>query len=177
MRCCPVCKVWCCYIQWFRRCIYMKIHWPLTLTWGQSHTISSPVPSTSCNLCTCTVWRCYFQLFGGDAYTRKFIIFMTFDIDLGVMQNVEQYPLQHVTYAAAKFEVAMSNSLGGGAFTFDIWPWGQGHTRSSPVPSTSCDLCTVWSCYVQRFGRRCINKKIHYMTFDLYSCNVWCCYI
>ena len=42
---------------------------------------------------------------------------MTFDVDLGVMQNVVLYPLQHVTYAAAKFEVAMSNSLGGDAFT------------------------------------------------------------
>ena len=45
----------------------------------------------------------------------------------------------------------------------------QGHTKCSSVPSTSCDLCTciVWSCYVERFGRRCIYKKIHYVTFDL----------
>ena len=33
-----------------------------------------------------------------------------------VTQNVAQYPLHHVTYAPAKFEVAMSNSLGD-AFT------------------------------------------------------------
>ena len=35
-----------------------------------------------------------------------------FDLDLGVTQNIAQYPLHHVTYAPAKFEVAMSNSLG-----------------------------------------------------------------
>ena len=40
-------------------------------------------------------------------------------IDLGVKdrQNVAQYPPHHVTYAPAKFEVAMSNGLGEDAFT------------------------------------------------------------
>ena len=43
---------------------------------------------------------------------------MTFDLDLGVKieQNVAQYSLHHVTYAATKFEVAKSNGLGGDAF-------------------------------------------------------------
>ena len=54
---------------------------------------------------------------GGNVFTRKFVLFMTFDVNLGVMQNVMLYPLQHVIYAAAKFEVAVSNSLGGDAFT------------------------------------------------------------
>ena len=42
-----------------------------------------------------------------------------YDLDLGVKVtlNVAQYPLHHVTYAHAKFEVAMSNGLGGNAFT------------------------------------------------------------
>ena len=37
------------------------------------------------------------------------------------------------------------------------------------VPSTSCDLCTgkICSCYFQKFMRRCVYKKIHYLTFDL----------
>ena len=37
-----------------------------------------------------------------------------FDVGLWfeVTQNVAQYPLHHVTYAPAKFEVATSNSLG-----------------------------------------------------------------
>ena len=49
------------------------------------------------------------------------------------------------------------------------WPWGQGHTKRRPVPLTSCDLCTgkIWSCYFEKFMRRCIYKKIHYLTFDL----------
>ena len=40
-------------------------------------------------------------------------------------QNVSQDPLHHVTFAPAKFEVAMSNGLGGDAFTWkhSIWPW------------------------------------------------------
>ena len=42
-----------------------------------------------------------------------------FDLDLGVKvtQNVAQYPLHHVTYSDTTFEVAMSNGLGGDAFT------------------------------------------------------------
>ena len=33
-----------------------------------------------------------------------------------IKQNIAQYPLYHVTYTPAKFEVATSNSLGGDAF-------------------------------------------------------------
>ena len=40
-----------------------------------------------------------------------------FDLGVKVTQNIAQYPLHHVTYAAPKFEVATSNSLGGDAFT------------------------------------------------------------
>ena len=32
-----------------------------------------------------------------------------FDLDLGVTQNIAEYPPHHVTYAPVKFEVAMSN--------------------------------------------------------------------
>ena len=37
------------------------------------------------------------------------------------------------------------------------------------MPSTSCDLytCKVGIRYVQRLGRRCIYKKMHYLTFDI----------
>ena len=34
----------------------------------------------------------------------------------GQTRNVAQYPLNHMTYAPAKFEDAMSNGLGGKAF-------------------------------------------------------------
>ena len=42
-----------------------------------------------------------------------------FDLDLRVKitQNVDQYPLHHVTNSATKFEVDRSNGLGGDAFT------------------------------------------------------------
>ena len=40
-----------------------------------------------------------------------------FDLQVKVTQDVAQYPLQHVTHAHVKFEVATSNCLGGDAFT------------------------------------------------------------
>ena len=81
-------------------------------------------------------------------------------------QKIAQYPLHHMTYAPAKFEAALSNKLGGNAFTRKIWidldPRSGSHEA---LPSTSCDLCTfkVWSCYSQ-WLRRCIyTKKIHFL--------------
>ena len=42
-----------------------------------------------------------------------------FDLDLvvKVTQNINQYPLHHVTYLGTKFKVATSNCLGGDVFT------------------------------------------------------------
>ena len=44
------------------------------------------------------------------------------DLDLGlkVTQNVAQYPLHHVSYAATKFEVVTFNKLGGDTFTRNV---------------------------------------------------------
>ena len=69
-----------------------------------------------------------------------------FDLDLGVVQNTAHHPLHHVTYAAAKFEVALSNGFRGYKFTrkYIIWPWNQGHMKYSPVPSTSWDCLISW---------------------------------
>ena len=54
----------------------------------------------------------------GDAFTRKYIIsLVTLTLDQGQIRNIAQYPLHHMTYAPAKFEAAMSNGLGGNAFT------------------------------------------------------------
>ena len=39
------------------------------------------------------------------------------DLVVKVTQNVVQYPLNYMTYAPAKFEVATSNSLGENVFT------------------------------------------------------------
>ena len=40
----------------------------------------------------------------------------SYDLDLGVTQNVAQYHPHHVTYAPVNFEVAMSNGSGGDSF-------------------------------------------------------------
>ena len=49
-------------------------------------------------------------------YIYKKIHYVIFDLDLGVTQNLAQYPLHHVTYSATKFEAATSKGLGGDAF-------------------------------------------------------------
>ena len=59
---------------------------------------------------------------------------MTFDLDLGVTRNVAQYPLHHVTYAPAKFEVAMSKRLGEDTITRNVTDGrtdGQTHGRTT----------------------------------------------
>ena len=148
--------------------------WP----WSQGHTKCCPVPSTSCDLCTCKLWNCYVQWF-----RRRFIYKKIHYLTLGYLtltprsrshevlpstlnimwpmhgQNLKMLLPKH--YEEMHFQ---ENTL------FDLWswPWGQGHTKCRPVPLTSCDLCTgkIWSCYFEKFMRRCIYKKIHYLTFD-----------
>ena len=57
----------------------------------------------------------------GDAFTQEKTLF-NLDLRVKVTQNVAQYPLHHVTYmfSPAKFEVAMSNSLGEDPFTRNL---------------------------------------------------------
>ena len=52
----------------------------------------------------------------------KKLHYWTFDLDLGakVTQNSAKYPLHHVTYAPAKFEVTTPKGLGGDAFTRNV---------------------------------------------------------
>ena len=57
-----ICKVWSCYVQWFRsKCIYKKVHYfTLTLTLrlrSRTNTKHCPVSSTSYDLCTWKVWN------------------------------------------------------------------------------------------------------------------------
>ena len=86
-----------------------------------------------------------------------------------------------MTYVPPKFEVAMANGYGD-AFTrkYIFWPQGQahqGHTKCCSVPSTSCDLCPskVWCCYILGLRRRCIYKRIHYLTLTLGQGHMKCC--
>ena len=98
------------------------------------------------NQSICKVWSCYVQWLGGDAFTRKYIISpLTLMLVQGQTWNVAHYPLHHMTYAPAKFEVGMSNGLGENSF-FDL---DLAHSRCCPVPS-SCDLCTYrfWTYYI-----------------------------
>ena len=151
---------------------YIIWPWPS----GQGHTKCCPVPSKSCDLCTNRVWSYYLKSFRRRSIYKK-IQYLTFDLDLGVKvtQNVAQYPLHHVTYPTTKFEVARSNRLGGDTFTrkYIIWSLtltlGSRSHKMLPSKLTSCDLFSykVWSCYIKRFRRRCIYKKIQYLTFDL----------
>ena len=73
-------------------------------------------------------------------------------------------------------------------------PW---YTITNTRSWSNQSICKVWSCYVQRFRGRCINKKVHYFTFDfdlrsrtdtkrcpvsstsydLCTCKVWSCYV
>ena len=48
------------------------------------------------------------------------ISLLTLTLGQGQTRNVAQYPLHHMTYAPAKSETAMSNGLGGNAFTRNI---------------------------------------------------------
>ena len=71
----------------------------------------------------------------GDAFTRKYIIsLLTMTLGHGQTRNVAQYSLHHVTYALAKFEAAISNGLGGNAFTSNIlFDLDQGHMKHCPL--------------------------------------------
>ena len=72
------------------------------------------------------------KVMGGGVHLQENSLF---DLYLGieVTQNVTQYPLDHVTYSATKFEVATSNNLGGDTFTRKYIIW-QGHTEFYQYP-------------------------------------------
>ena len=104
----------------------------------------------------------------GDAFSRKYNIWpltltlgsrsnKTSPSTLDIMWPMHRQNLKLLLRKVYEEMHLQENTL------FDLWPWpwGQGHTKCHPVPSTSCDLCTykVWSCYVQRFRRRYNYKK------------------
>ena len=147
---------------------YIIWPWPL----GQGHTKCCPVPSTSCDLCTWELLSCYVQWFRRRCI-YKIIHYLTLTprsrshemlpSTLNIMWPMHRQNLKLLLPTVCEEMRLQENTL------FDLWPWnwGQGHTKHHPVPLTSCDLCTgkIWSCYSQKFMRRCIYKKIHYLTF------------
>ena len=120
---------------------------------GQGHMKCCLVPATSCDLCAGKIWSCYFQNIMRRCVFKK-IHYLTIDLDLGVKvtQNIAQYPLHHVTYTRAKFEVATSKSLWGDAFTrkYIIRPLTLtlGSRSHEMSPST---LYIMWSMHLQSF--------------------------
>ena len=105
---------------------------------------------------------------GGDAFTRKFNIW-PLTLTLGSRSHKMlpstlyiMWPIQLQSLKLLRLTVKEEIQLQENTI-FDLWPWpwGQGHTKCRPVPSTSCDLFIykVWSCYLQWFRRRYIYKK------------------
>ena len=105
--------------------------------------------------------------------------------DLGqVTWDCAQYPLNHVTYTAAKFEVSTSIGFRGDAFTRKYNIWSFLGSRSHQMLSSS-SLYIMWPMQMQSLvllhltavqfevatsngiRRICIYKKIHYLTLDL----------
>ena len=94
-----------------------------------------------CNQSICKVWSCYVHGLGGDAFTRKNIISpLTLILGQEQTRNFAQYLLHHMTYAPAKFEVAMPNGLGRNAFTRNTWP--------KVNVTWSIALYTMWPIYL-----------------------------
>ena len=88
--------------------------WP----WGQGHYEMLPSTLYIMWLMHLQSLKCYFKRFRRRCIYKK--IHLTFDIGIKVTQNVVLYPLYHVAYSATKFEVAMSNDLGGDTFTRNV---------------------------------------------------------
>ena len=131
------------------------IIWPWH--WGQGHTKCCPVPSISCNLCTSKAWFCYIpRLRRGSIYKEMHLQGNSlFDLDIGVKvtRNATQYPLHHVTYSAAKFEVATSNGLGEDTFTrkYITWPLTLA-LRSQSHQMLLNTLYIMWPMHKQSFA-------------------------
>ena len=139
MKLCPVsstsydlctCKVWSCYVQRFRRkCIDKKyLIWPLVeVTWSIALYIMWPMYLQGLKLQRPAV---------NEMHLQENISFFP-DPGVKVTWDVAQYPLHHVTYAPAEFDVATSHGWED-AFT----PKYTLGSRSQET-STSCDL---WTC-------------------------------
>ena len=142
---------------------YIIWPWPQ----GQGHIRCCLVPSTSRDLCTGKIWSCYFQkLMRICVYKKIHNLTLTLGSrshkmspsTLDIMWPMHRQNLKLLLPKVYEEMHLQENTL----FDLWLWPWGQGHTKCHPVPSTSCDLCIykVWSCYVQRFRRRYNYKKL-----------------
>ena len=168
-KCCPVpstscdlCtyRVWSYYIKSFRRrSIYKKIQY-LTFDLDLGVKVIQNVAQYPQHHVTYSATK--FEVatsnsLGGDAFTRKFNIWpLTLTLGsrsrkmlpstLYIMWPIQLQSLTLLGLTVLEEKQLQENTI------FDLWPWpwGQGHTKCGPVPSTSCDLFTykVWSCYL-----------------------------
>ena len=86
-----------------------------------------------------------------------------------VTGNIAQYPLNHVTYSATKFEVATSTCLGGDTFTRKYIIWSLTLTFESRLhemlPST---LYSMWPIQLQSLNGRTDNVWTDFGTKLIY---------
>ena len=99
-----------------------------------------------------------------------------YDLDLGPSSYKMLPSILHILWPTYLQNLKLLRlSLGKAALTRNdiIWTWHrvQDRVKCCPVPSISCDIysCKVWRCYVEGLRRRCIYRKIHYLTLTLGS--------
>ena len=99
-------------------------------------------------------------------YFYKPIHYLTFDRGVKITRNVTQYPLNHVTYAPAKFEVATSNRF----VCLFVWFLCPGHTFTDHLAGSTTDqiprMTPEMTISVVRYG--CTKQST--TTYD-YGCN------
>ena len=116
--------------------------WP----WGQGYTKCCPVPTSSCDLCTCKVWSCYIQRFRQRSIYKK-IQYLTLTL---ASRSLEILPSTLYTMWAMHLRnlklLSLMVSLGGAAFI------RKNNMRCFPVLSIS-------SCYLQQLRRNALTGK------------------
>ena len=113
------CKVWICYVQWFKRTNYKKHDGGMD-AWTTDRLLYEINIILDCS------WWCTIP------NTR----FLTFDLGVKVTWKVAQNRQRHMTYAPTKFEVLLKENT-----TFDL-DLGIKVMKYCPATSTSRDLCT-----------------------------------
>ena len=83
-------------------------------------------------------------------------------LDIKVTYIVARYPLYHLTYAPAEFEVATSNGLGGDTFTrkYIICPLTL-TSRSYKILSSTSTLCDLCNCKGVKLLRPIVEEEMH----------------
>ena len=180
-----ICKVWSCYVQWFRRrCIYKKVHYftfDLDLR-SKTNTKCCPVSATSYDLCTCKVWSCYVQRLRRICIYKKYLIWPWPWVK--VTQSIALYIMCPMCLQSLKLLRSMVKEMHlQENILFDLDPKVKvvKVTQNVAQYSQHHDLCTSkdWCRYNSRLRRRYNYKKIHYLTLTLYpyiftrKCIIW----